>query len=106
MAGIVSHIEKNYAKNLPLKEIAQAVELSPNYICELFKREMGINLSAYIMRYRISRAKELLVSTNLKSYEIAERTGFSDESYFSRSFKKVTGQSPYEFLKGLFIKEE
>ena len=106
VAGIVSHIEKNYAKNLPLKEIAQAVELSPNYICELFKREMGINLSAYIMRYRISRAKELLVSTNLKSYEIAERTGFSDESYFSRSFKKVTGQSPYEFRKGLFIKEE
>lgn len=105
VAGIVSYISKNYGSNLPLEQIAEAVELSPNYICGLFKKEMGVNLSAYIMEYRINKAKELLVSTNLKSYEIAEKTGFSDESYFSRSFKKVTGQSPYEFRRALFIKE-
>ena len=105
-AGIVAFISKNYKQNLSLKQIAEAVELSPNYICELFKKEMGINLSSYILQYRINRAKELLVSSNLKSYEIAEKTGFSDESYFSRSFKKVTGLSPYEFRKGLFLKEE
>lgn len=91
---------------MPLEEIADAVGLSPNYICSLFKKEMGVNLFNYIMEYRINRAKELLMSTNMKSYEIADQTGFSDESYFSRSFKRITGQSPIEFKRSVFRREE
>lgn len=106
VASIIHYISVHYAQNMPLEQIAGAVELSPNYICSLFKKETGINLYQYIMEFRISRAKELLLSTNLKSYEIAEKTGFSDESYFSRSFKKVTGQSPVEFRRSIFHKEE
>ena len=70
-------------------------------MCGLFKKELGVNLTNYIMNYRIEKAKELLRSTNLRSYEIAEKVGFLDESYFSRTFKKVTGQSPNSFKKGV-----
>lgn len=104
--SIIQYVSKNYSQNMPLEQIAEFVELSPNYICSLFKKEMGINLFQYIMEFRIARARELLLSTNLKSYEIAERTGFADESYFSRSFKKVTGQSPGEFRRSVFHREE
>lgn len=106
VSSIINYISKNYGKNMPLEEIADAVGLSANYICSLFKKEMGVNLFSYIMEYRINRAKELLLSTNMKSYEIAEKTGFSDESYFSRSFKRVTGQSPIEFKRSIFHKGE
>lgn len=106
VSAIINYISKNYGRNMPLEEIADAVGLSANYICSLFKKEMGVNLFSYLMEYRINRAKELLLSTNLKSYEIAEKTGFSDESYFSRSFKRVTGQSPIEFKRSVFHKGE
>ena len=106
VASIMQYISTHYAKNMPLEQIAEEVELSPNYICSLFKKETGINLYQYIMEFRINRAKELLLSTNLKSYEIAAKTGFADESYFSRSFKKVTGQSPVEFRRSVFHKED
>lgn len=106
VASIMQYISTHYAENMPLEQIAEEVELSPNYICSLFKKETGINLYQYIMEFRINRAKELLLSTNLKSYEIAAKTGFADESYFSRSFKKVTGQSPVEFRRSVFHKEE
>lgn len=106
VSAIINYISKNYGRNMPLEEIADAVGLSANYICSLFKKEMGVNLFSYLMEYRINRARELLLSTNLKSYEIAEKTGFSDESYFSRSFKRVTGQSPIEFKRSVFHKGE
>ena len=106
VASIMQYISTHYVENMPLEQIAEEVELSPNYICSLFKKETGINLYQYIMEFRINRAKELLLSTNLKSYEIAAKTGFADESYFSRSFKKVTGQSPVEFRRSVFHKEE
>ena len=58
-----------------------------------------MNVSKYVMEYRISKAKTLLMTTNMKSYEVAVETGFANESYFSRSFKKVTGFSPSDFRR-------
>ncbi|MBS5521814.1 MAG: response regulator [Clostridiales bacterium] len=99
ITDIISYISSHYAQAMTLDAIADYVEMSPNYICGLFKREMGTNLMAYIMQYRIQKAKELMLTTHLKSYEIAELVGFSDESYFSRCFKKITGMSPNEYRR-------
>ncbi|MBQ8305843.1 MAG: response regulator [Blautia sp.] len=99
VAMVIEYIRKNYGGDLSLTRIAEYVELSPNYICSLFKKETGGNLTGYVMEFRINRAKELFFSTNMKSYEIAEACGFVDESYFSKSFKKVTGLAPSEFRK-------
>lgn len=96
---IIRFIKANYQKNITLDQVAGHVGLSRNYTCGLFKKEMGITLSGYMMKYRIDKAKELLMETNLRSYEIAERVGFLDESYFSRSFKKLTGQSPVDYKR-------
>lgn len=98
---ILYYISQHYAEDITLDQVSRMVELSRTYVCGLFKKEMGVNLTNYIMNYRIEKAKAFLRETNLKSYEIAEKVGFLDESYFSRTFKKVTGQSPNAFKKGI-----
>lgn len=96
---VIKYVQENYDNEFSLGEIAGMVELSPNYLCSLFKKEMGIGLSEYLMRYRIEKAKYLLKNTNMKAYEVAIKVGYGDESYFSRSFKKITGMRPNDFKK-------
>lgn len=95
----VEYIRKNYQSDISLEDIAEYAQISSHYICSLFKKEIGMNVSKYVMEYRISKAKTLLMTTNLKSYEVAVETGFANESYFSRSFKKMTGFSPSDFRR-------
>lgn len=95
----VEYIRKNYKNDISLEDIAEHAQISSHYICSLFKKEIGMNVSKYVMEYRISKAKVLLMTTNMKSYEVAVETGFANESYFSRSFKKVTGFSPSDFRR-------
>ena len=71
--------------------------LSPSYLSKLFKREVGENLSTYVQNVRIEEAKTLLLTTGLKTYEVAERVGIPDPVYFSRIFKKLTGVKPKDF---------
>ena len=58
-----------------------------------------MTFSAYIKKVRITKAKELLIGTSLKLYEIAEKVGYSDPKYFSRVFKETTGMLPAEYRK-------
>ena len=95
----VEFIRKNYRSEISLGDLSDYAEVSPNYLCSLFKKEVGMNINKYVMEYRIKKAKLLLLTTNMKSYEIAVETGFANESYFSRSFKKMTGVSPSEFRR-------
>ena len=53
----------------------------------------------FIRVFRMEKAKELLENTTMKNYEIAEKVGFSDESYFSKVFKKMTGMTPMNYMK-------
>lgn len=92
-------MEKNYNKDVTLKQISSLVGLTPNYLSNLFKKELGVNFSDYLKSLRIELAKKLLMKTSLKSYEIAEKTGFIDNTYFCKVFKKTTGKSPNEFRK-------
>lgn len=95
----VEFIRKNYRSEISLGDLSDYAEVSPNYLCSLFKKEVGMNINKYVMEYRMKKAKILLLTTNMKSYEIAVETGFANESYFSRSFKKMTGVSPSEFRR-------
>ncbi|MEW4370150.1 response regulator [Paenibacillus kandeliae] len=100
IARALQYIKQNYAQNISLQQVADHVSLSFGYLSNLFKKELQITFVDYLNRYRIERAKELLIGTNLKSYDIAVQVGFSPEyTYFSKVFKKVTGLNPNEYRR-------
>ena len=92
------YIDTHYMEeDLSLKTVADAVGLSPTYLCALFKREMQQNFSDYLTKIRISHAKALLCRKSKLIYEVAYEVGFRDYRYFGQIFKKQTGQTPREF---------
>ncbi|HEY5585735.1 MAG TPA: helix-turn-helix domain-containing protein [Ruminiclostridium sp.] len=99
VSDAVKFINLNYCKDISLQQVAECVKLSSAYLSSLFKKELQVNFVEYINELRVNKAKELLLETYLKSYEIAEKTGFSENTYFSKVFKKVTGLSPNEFRR-------
>jgi two-component system response regulator YesN len=70
---------------------------SPNYFCQLFKKEIGVSFVEYLNSVRIEKAKELLDNTDSMEYEIAVRVGYKEGKYFSVIFKKMTGMSPRQY---------
>jgi two-component system response regulator YesN len=86
-----------HESDLTINKVCGHLHISPGYFSTIFKRETKSTYLAYLVQLRMDTAKELLRMTELKSFEIAERVGFSDANYFSNSFKKYTGLSPSEF---------
>ncbi len=95
----VQYMEANYNTDISLNHVAEHINLSSGYLSILFKKELQVNFIDYLNDLRIEKAKELLLGTYLKSYEIAEKIGFNDNTYFSKAFKRHTGISPSEFRK-------
>lgn len=96
----IDFIRQNYYDtSLNLQRVADEVHVSSAYLSNLFKVEKGFNFGDVLLETRMKRAMELFRQTDLKSYEVAERIGYSNPQYFSISFKKYTGYSPAEFKK-------
>ncbi len=93
------YIEANYEKNISLQQVAAHVHLSATYLSALFKKELQINFVNYVNEMRMEKAKELLLKTCLKSFEVAEKVGFKDNTYFSKAFKRHYGIGPGEYRK-------
>lgn len=100
------YVKENYYKNITLKDVADKIYLSQNYLCELFKKETNEGFYEYLSKYRVKKAKELLLKTNLKIYKVAELVGYSDAISFGRVFKKLTGKTPKSFRIEEFQKEK
>lgn len=88
-------IEKSYNNpDFGLQQVSDELNLNQSYISRLFKKEMEVNFSQYLIEYRIKKACELLQLTEYKSNEISRMVGFADERYFSTVFKKKCGCTP------------
>lgn len=73
--------------------------MSKSYFLRLFRRYMGTTPYNYLVNFRITQAKELLVLTDYSVSEIAQEVGFGDAGNFSTRFAKATGQSPLQYRK-------
>lgn len=93
------YILKNYTEPISLDEIADRFGFNASYISRRFKQKFGIGVTGYVTELRINKAKEMLIATDYKIYEIARLLGYSDEKYFSRVFSKSVGISPSGFRK-------
>lgn len=93
----IAQIHKNYDSIRRISDVSDLLDLNPEYFCRLFKQETGTTFNNYLTNYRISIAKRLLSSTDLKIADIARSVGYPNLSYFSRVFKNTTGVAPFHF---------
>jgi two-component system response regulator YesN len=80
--------------DMSIPDISRALALNQTYLRRIFKEETGLTLTEYITKFRLETAQDLMRDTDATLAVIAEKTGYSDVSYFSRSFKKYFGVSP------------
>ena len=90
-------IEHHYDEKISLDDVAQKLNLSKHYLCSAFKKVTGENMSLYINKLRIEKAKSLLLESGGSIKEIFEEVGYSNQQYFSKVFKKITGITVMEY---------
>lgn len=94
---IREYIRKNLASNIGLTELAGQVNLSPHYFSMLFKHSLGVSPHRYVLQERIHEAQRKLPVGRTSISELALNLGFSDQSHFSRAFRKMTGTTPKRY---------
>lgn len=92
-------LRQNYRRELCLADLLEQAHMSKSYFLRLFRRYMGTTPYNYLVNYRITQAKELLVLTDHSISDIAHEVGFGDASNFSTRFANATGQSPLQYRK-------
>lgn len=98
---IKKYISEHYSEKISFSAIADELHLSRNYLSYLFKKEMGCTFTSYLNKYRIHKAMEILRTVKPAISQVAEMTGFNDQAYFSRTFKRITGMSPTDYCNML-----
>lgn len=97
---IKRYIDENYDKPLSYRALYEKFGYNEKYIAYLFKKEIGISPSKYIVSVRIEAAKRLLLAQpGLRQKEVAQKVGFTDPLYFSRVFRDCVGVSPSRFVQ-------
>lgn len=94
----IRYLQLHYSNpNLNIRTIADAVYLSPAYLCSRFKKELHLTINTYLHHLRIHQATALLKNNALSLTEISFAVGYCDANYFSKLFKRSTGMSPSEY---------
>ncbi|MBE6674716.1 MAG: AraC family transcriptional regulator [Ruminococcaceae bacterium] len=100
--NIVDYVDYHYRESdISLGRLANVFSYTEKYLSSLFKKNMQIGFISYLNNLRIQYACELIQNGNMNMSEIAVACGYSDYSYFSKVFKKITGHSPTDGLKYL-----
>lgn len=85
-------------ENITVSQLAEITSLNPNYLSNLFKKEVGISIPQFIQKTKIEEAKNLLAYSSYSLAEISTMLNFYDQSYFAKVFKKFTGCTPKQFI--------
>lgn len=93
----VRHIALHYGQPLTLETVARVCGLSPTYFSSLFAKTMGVHYQEYLARVRVEEAKHLLSATGYPVSQIAVSVGYSDQSSFTKAFKRLTGLTPSQY---------
>lgn len=94
---VISYLRKNFDKQISLETLSEVVDKSPKYIGCFFKSMTGKTPIEYLNEYRIEKACHKLLHTDMSVTDISFSCGFSDLSYFIKTFKKITGVSPGKY---------
>ncbi|MEF2965009.1 AraC family transcriptional regulator [Paenibacillus sp. M1] len=97
---VISYIKRHCHEPLSIELLAEQAGVSPQYLCQLFKKGLNLRPMEYVNRERINRSKQLIyLEPDLKIQEIAHRSGFEHSSYFCTVFKRLEGITPEQFRR-------
>lgn len=94
---VIEYIDQNYKQHLTLENVAQHVFLNKTYISQMFTKNLGIGFASYLESVRIYKAQDFLQNTDMSVTKIAEETGYTSQSYFTKAFKKRVGIAPLQY---------
>ncbi|WP_373266607.1 response regulator transcription factor [Hungatella hathewayi] len=100
-AAIRAYVRENYSRDISMQDAARAMNYSEVYFCRLFKQCFDQNFTAYLTHLRVKEAKKLLEDPRANIKDVSKSVGYSDSKYFSKIFKRITGQLPSEYRDGL-----
>lgn len=90
----ISYMKKNYEKNITLEDISSYLSFNKSYICRIFKDITGITIVKMLNSIRCREAKRLIVTNKYTVSEAAQKCGFSNLSYFTKTYKHIMGHLP------------
>lgn len=99
IAGLIKWLENNYHQKIDLSKAASISNISPTHLSRLFYKNTSLQFSKYLTYIRIQHACEMLATTTLPVYRIAEKCGFGSIAQFGRAFKNLTGKTPIQYRK-------
>ncbi|WP_137665537.1 helix-turn-helix domain-containing protein [Enterococcus hulanensis] len=97
----LTYIDKNFASDLTIKDVADHVYLSQFHFSRMFKKESGINFNTYLNKKRIEKAKILLTQSDLCINIISKKIGYTRTSYFCKVFRSFVGMTPTKYRKNI-----
>ncbi|MFA6741725.1 MAG: AraC family transcriptional regulator [Arcobacteraceae bacterium] len=100
---IKKYLDEKYLEELILDDLSKSFDLSVVHLIRVFKKEFGLPIHSYILNKKVHIAKEFL-SSNLPIIEVAQNSGFFDQSHLNRSFKRIFQITPKEYQKHIFSK--
>ena len=100
---IKKYLDENFLEELILDDLALKFDLTVVHLIRVFKKEFGLPIHAYILNKKVQKAKELL-SFNMPIIQVAQNSGFFDQSHLNRSFKRIFQITPKEYQKHIFSK--
>lgn len=95
----LAYVNAHYAEKISLDQVIERVFMNRSYFCQVFKKEVGMTFGDYVEHTRIENAKHLLATTDLPILNVAEQTGFNNQAYFTKVFKKATDISPLRYRR-------
>lgn len=101
--SVINYCHQYYNSDISLRDLAKIYFIHPDYLCKLFKKEVGISFSNYVNNVRIKAAKMLLESTDKKITDIAFEVGYTSDTYFIKKFKEIMGVSPKQYSQ-IYVK--
>ena len=95
----IEFIQKNYQNVITVRDIADYVSLNRSYLCSMFQENLHMSPQQFLLRFRVTKATELLSDTDLPVKNISYSCGYANQLAFSKAFKKITGLSPTAYRK-------
>ena len=99
LVRMMTYIEEHLTEKIELADIADYVGISRTYASAVFREELGLTISEFILKERLLEAKRMLRDTDLTVANIADRLAFCSQSYFTKNFTEAEGMTPVEYRR-------